>query len=180
MKTGVEESKNISLEQQIENLEQRMEHLEQRNHGLSKELESLIAKHFLLQTKFTIIGIQKHWFTRNSEEYKSLDHETVQELTKKYHLNITEEKIPPNPKMTPYLKIIKFCYENRYLTLYRNEIMGLLKVKKLKAIRIMKKIEEENPVIFKLCQKEKYSKNSMFYLEIKDKERLRQVYTSYF
>lgn len=82
--------------------------------------------------------------------------------------------------MTPYLKIIKFCYEHQYQDLTRKEVQSLLKIKKWTATRIMKEIIQENPILFELCQINNVGINSSYYLKIKDINRLIQEYKKYF
>lgn len=168
------------LEEQLKEKDQELHNLKKTVEVLYKELEVHNIKDNHFQNKILAYGVQKGWFQKSSMEYKEYDAETLQELIKKYHLNITEEPIKPASKVNPYSQVIKFCYENHYEKLYRNEIESLLHVKNKTARRIMKELENKNPLLFKVIQDEKYTKNSMSYLQILSKKRLEDIYKGRF
>ena len=117
---------------------------------------------------------------KSSEEYKLFDSERIRELSKKYHLNVSKEKQTLNQKISPYLQIIKFCYEHQYEDLSRKEIQSLLSLKKDASIGFIKNTVQKNPILFESYQKKKYGKDSLYYLRIKDMNRLKQEYQKYF
>ena len=47
-----------------------------------------------MNTKFTIIGIQNHWYNSNSKEYQQYTQEDIQFYSQKYQINVDQFKNP--------------------------------------------------------------------------------------
>ena len=52
-----------------------------------KENDELRTQNFHLNMKFTILGIQFHWFEPSSTEYQEYSTEQIQKYNQKYHFN---------------------------------------------------------------------------------------------
>ena len=177
--------KYLFLEQRQEQLEQKNNVLEQSLNQKEQEIQELkqINKMFInivttFREKTEVIGLIHNWYAKSSDEYKYYDQDMIRELIKKHHLNSGNETIPPHDQKNPLLQIVKYCYEAKLDTIYRNEIDRLLAVPPKTTVRIMKKIAMQDPILFQLKQKTDHTK--MYYLQIVSPERLKERYHKFF
>lgn len=175
------------LKKKVSNLEEKTKEYDQYIEQQKKEIKYLKDTNTMLlklvttfKEKMDIIGLLHNWFMNSSEEYKCYDIEIIQELSRKYHLNVTTEPILLPTKKNPYHQIIKYCFEEKVDFLYRNEIQRYFNVKSKTSIRIMKRIVQEDPTLFELRQKSKHGRNSMYYLQVISLERLKERYYKLF
>ena len=75
------------LTNKVETLEKENQELKRIQTIYQKENDELRTQNFHLNMKFTILGIQFHWFEPSSSEYQEYSTEQIQKYNQKYHFN---------------------------------------------------------------------------------------------
>ena len=134
-----------------------IEELKRQNQGYQKEIERLVTNVFVMNTKFTIIGIQNNWYNLNSKEYQQYTQEDIQFYSQKYQINIDPFKhhVQQLEKKTPTqrLEILQnYFQENPNNKLSLVAIMDLLKVSRSTAKRDMLLFVEKNKETYEIIK----------------------------